>query len=258
MKTIEEALTEAIVDPCAIMTKEPMRFEVRFPAMINGEEDIVSGAFTVEQDEIWLSVYNEEATIGKYAPFRCVAVSSIRKEKEALVKAVTQNIEHQVYERHKRLIETMRMQIESLQDSLRTTTNTLESLESQLRKVNELDRKIKQNEELLREIEVGKTRLAEERAELHQLRIQTAYGFVYLIHNATQSTYKIGKSKDPVKRLSQLRTSSPDEIAIVCTIETSDMDRLEGELHQHFADKHIRGEWFRLTPSDVEYIKDRA
>lgn len=117
------------------------------------------------------------------------------------------------------------------------------------------------HESLLRQVEKLKQERETfeiERAELHQLRIQTAYGFVYLIHNATQDTYKIGKSKDPVKRLSQLRTSSPDEIAIVCTIETSDMDRLEGELHQEFADKHIRGEWFRLTQPDVEYIKDRA
>jgi hypothetical protein len=41
-------------------------------------------------------------------------------------------------------------------------------------------------------------------------------------------------------------------------IQTSDMRELERMLHARFADKRVDGEWFILTPEDVEYIKGLA
>jgi hypothetical protein len=81
-------------------------------------------------------------------------------------------------------------------------------------------------------------------------------GFVYLIQCGPY--YKIGVSTDVGQRVKQLSTLPPFDLDLVCTIETGDMESLERELHERFADKRKRGEWFELDPEDVDQIREMA
>lgn len=86
-------------------------------------------------------------------------------------------------------------------------------------------------------------------------RLKTPNGFVYLIHDRTANSYKIGLSKNPKSRLSSMQTGTTNELVLLHTIETTDMEALERELHQRFTAKALRGEWFALDTEDVEYIR---
>lgn len=79
-------------------------------------------------------------------------------------------------------------------------------------------------------------------------------GFVYLVRSTT-GYYKIGRTKNPDSRIKMFEVKLPFEIELEVLIPTIDMNRLEAELHLRFADKRGQGEWFALTPEDVEYIK---
>ena len=86
--------------------------------------------------------------------------------------------------------------------------------------------------------------------------IMKEYGFVYLAHMDTTPYYKIGKSIHPEQRISELDSVNlPGELILVHTIKTDLMTALERDLHQYFIDKHVRGDWYRLDPMDVDYLK---
>lgn len=82
-------------------------------------------------------------------------------------------------------------------------------------------------------------------------------GFVYLIRGVN-GAYKIGKTKNPQKRISTLNVKLPFEIEPVCIIQTDDMNNLEAQLHYQFNEKRGNGEWFELDTADIEYIKGLA
>jgi hypothetical protein len=64
---------------------------------------------------------------------------------------------------------------------------------------------------------------------------------------------KIGVAASPAKRLQNLQTGHHERLALVCTIPNG--YRLEGVLHERFAEGRIRGEWFRAdTPGLAELI----
>lgn len=80
-------------------------------------------------------------------------------------------------------------------------------------------------------------------------------GYVYLF-KADNGVYKIGQSVDPDARITSLGVKLPYELESVHRIETHDMNELESDLHDRFADKRLEGEWFELTESDVDYIRE--
>lgn len=93
----------------------------------------------------------------------------------------------------------------------------------------------------------------------YQFRKNKKSGYVYLF-SAVGGFYKIGASKNPNERLLSF-AFLPFEIKIAHAIKTDDAAWLESFYHQVFADKHIVGEWFKLTPEDVAAITihtDRA
>lgn len=90
--------------------------------------------------------------------------------------------------------------------------------------------------------------------EIQAARKTAPAGFVYLLRSAS-GYYKIGRSKNPYDRLTTFEVKLPFEVEYEHLIETTDMYQLEKELHRHFADKRVNGEWFELTPEDVAYIK---
>lgn len=83
-------------------------------------------------------------------------------------------------------------------------------------------------------------------------------GYVYLIKEVNGAHYKIGLSNKPQDRFHTFGITLPFKVEPVCIIPTQDMQRLEETLHAQFADKNAGGEWFLLTPDDVEYIKGLA
>ena len=75
-------------------------------------------------------------------------------------------------------------------------------------------------------------------------------GFVYLIRQTITPYYKIGKSKNPYKRMQTLQIGTPLELQIVSRVWSFDALQLESVLHQYFDAYRIRGEWFNL-PDDL-------
>lgn len=85
-------------------------------------------------------------------------------------------------------------------------------------------------------------------------RSDTRIGYVYLIQSPT-GHYKIGHTSNPDKRIKTFESKLPFEIEFIHLICTEDRFALEKELHRKFAQQRVRGEWFKLTSADVDYIK---
>ena len=74
----------------------------------------------------------------------------------------------------------------------------------------------------------------------------TEKGFVYLVRN--QTDYKIGITKDVLRRMNQLKAHE-----LVHLVKCSNYRELEKELHNVFKEERIHGsEFFRLSPAQVE------
>ena len=77
----------------------------------------------------------------------------------------------------------------------------------------------------------------------------TKTGCVYVISDGTLA--KIGKTTtDPQRRLGALQTGNPRKLELLHQFECGNPDRLERYLHNLFASKRERGEWFRLNQYD--------
>lgn len=83
-------------------------------------------------------------------------------------------------------------------------------------------------------------------------------GWVYLIPEPVKGTYKIGKAADPDDRISTFEVRLPFEVNPEHLIRCTDRHKLESALHRHYASKRVAGEWFALTPGDVESLKTIA
>lgn len=81
-------------------------------------------------------------------------------------------------------------------------------------------------------------------------------GFVYLLKSGEY--YKIGCTKQVGRRLAEISPCMPFETILICSIKTEDMQALEASLHQEFADKRVKGEWFQLSEQDIQAIKERG
>lgn len=79
-------------------------------------------------------------------------------------------------------------------------------------------------------------------------------GFVYLIRSH-DGLYKIGRTNNLANRLHEYRVHWSSEVHFDHTITCQDSYKAERILHQRYADKRVRGEWFALTADDVETIK---
>jgi len=78
-------------------------------------------------------------------------------------------------------------------------------------------------------------------------------GNVYLIQ-AQNGLVKIGISDNINRRFSALNTASPIELTLLAVKQTPIAQLMETELHEQYADRRERGEWFRLTADEIETI----
>lgn len=83
--------------------------------------------------------------------------------------------------------------------------------------------------------------------------------FVYVIENMDNGAIKVGVAQDPEKRLAQLQTGSVSELCLVYqSYVCSNAFNIESLVHQHFEDKHIRGEWYSASKDDViQYLEQQ-
>jgi hypothetical protein len=79
-------------------------------------------------------------------------------------------------------------------------------------------------------------------------------GFVYVIRSGNRK-YKIGSSRSPYFRLSQLQTGSPKKMKLIIAIRTDFRQAMEARVHQTLAHKRIGGEWFNLGKEDLAWLR---
>ena len=79
-------------------------------------------------------------------------------------------------------------------------------------------------------------------------------GCVYLLKAGP--FYKIGKSQNFEKRLSQIKLQLPYPVEVIHVFRTGSMSELETYWHRRFREKRTNGEWFILTDEDVgEFVR---
>lgn len=80
--------------------------------------------------------------------------------------------------------------------------------------------------------------------------------FVYLMRYAGTDFHKIGISKHPERRRRQIANQSGFDVELVGVWQVPSAINTESILHRHFRDRRSkRGEWFALTPTEVQTIK---
>lgn len=81
-------------------------------------------------------------------------------------------------------------------------------------------------------------------------------GFVYLIEDINNNTYKIGVTKnDPQTRLKKLQTGNSCELKIKYLYQCEYPYRLESMLHNHYKEYQEINEWFGLPDTDEFIVK---
>ena len=81
--------------------------------------------------------------------------------------------------------------------------------------------------------------------------------YVYVIRDIdVTGHYKIGRTTDIVRRLTDFNVKLPFQIGIVLIATCTDAVVLETKLHHHFAEKRVAGEWFSLVDEDVIELID--
>lgn len=80
---------------------------------------------------------------------------------------------------------------------------------------------------------------------------------VYFIQIGLLGPIKIGRSRNPGRRLVALSAQMPFDMRIVGVIANV-KPNTETRLHHRFASEHIRGEWFQPSPRLLRFIDSHA
>lgn len=78
-------------------------------------------------------------------------------------------------------------------------------------------------------------------------------GYVYIIVGEN-GRFKIGASKRPEARVSELRRSSCEDHQLIITITSDDMYDLEKHLHDRYSKNRCHSEWFALSKHELRDI----
>ena len=79
-------------------------------------------------------------------------------------------------------------------------------------------------------------------------------GLVFFIHQEGDfKRFKIGYTTKLSERLATLQIGMPDLLVVYRTIENVSKKK-ETQLHGIFAQYHIRGEWFAITPDMIDRV----
>lgn len=78
-------------------------------------------------------------------------------------------------------------------------------------------------------------------------------GIVYLLKSGPH--YKIGKSVNFEKRLTQIKLQLPHAVEVIHVIHAADHSRAESYWHRRFITRRLNGEWFELSEAEVAEFK---
>jgi hypothetical protein len=78
--------------------------------------------------------------------------------------------------------------------------------------------------------------------------------WLYFIMNESTGYVKIGFTYDLEERLRKIRLGTPEPLTVIHKVETRFYAELEKMLHERFANKRLRGEWFALNEDDLNYV----
>jgi hypothetical protein len=78
-------------------------------------------------------------------------------------------------------------------------------------------------------------------------------GYVYLIE--MRGDYKIGRTKSWRGSRKKAFSGYPYRVTLVALLRSFNAAELESALHARYAKKRLRGEWFALSPADVQEIQ---
>jgi hypothetical protein len=80
---------------------------------------------------------------------------------------------------------------------------------------------------------------------------------IYIIRAKLTGLLKIGMSIDPIVRIKNMRTGSPDQLELLLTFPVLDRKpSAEKRLHKLFAHHHSHGEWFRPHKDILRFITE--
>ena len=79
---------------------------------------------------------------------------------------------------------------------------------------------------------------------------------VYFIRLGNLSYYKIGFTRSLDTRLTMLENGLPLCIELIAFCKSPMAEEIERAIHIKFSKQRTRGEWFKLTSQDVEFIKN--
>lgn len=80
-------------------------------------------------------------------------------------------------------------------------------------------------------------------------------GYIYLVRAITpHNHYKIGLSVDPSSRIESMGVKLPFPIERLHTFPTNNTTLAEKQLHNQYAHKRLRGEWFELSEQEIQNI----
>jgi len=74
--------------------------------------------------------------------------------------------------------------------------------------------------------------------------------FVYLLKSYENGYYKIGTSKNPLKRIKELQIGNPEKIEIINSYLSENYSKIEIALHNYYSYTRKTNEWFDLTLED--------
>lgn len=78
---------------------------------------------------------------------------------------------------------------------------------------------------------------------------------VYFIQAGKEDVFKIGITNgSPTKRLAMLQTGNHLQLSVYAYVSANDAREVEARIHQQYAHRRLAGEWFNLTPDEVERI----
>lgn len=76
--------------------------------------------------------------------------------------------------------------------------------------------------------------------------------YLYFIHQGSSDLYKVGCSKHPLQRLSELQTANPEVLSLIASFDCHRCN--EKYYHNKYQNYRVLGEWFRFSDSELSEI----
>jgi len=100
--------------------------------------------------------------------------------------------------------------------------------------------------------------MAHKRSQPEQIKSnqpEVKRNYLYIIQ-CKNDYYKIGYTSDIKGRMASMKTSNPFRLRLIYSVKMALAEELEKDLHREYSQYNIRGEWFKLTHTQVlELVK---